>query len=472
VNLDVNVAATVALVLGAMAATWLLTYLGLKGRHYLAGRRARALAERLRRPAASLEQMEEQSAALEELSEFRDVEAAVQAARGLLGEMDATVRTSALEVLRRTRALDRWVRDLHRTRYAPRIRAIQALGEVGDERALDELLEALGDDDPDVVRAASRAVLVRDRDYASERLAEALSSPNRRIAETAAAVLVGMGEEALEPLVSRLSSLDAQARRLAVEGLGSIGEVAAVHALLPLLETDPEADVRVAALEAGARLGGEAILFALRRASQADPDWFVRARAYVLLAECNAPGATDYLLDALAGMEPPLPSASEHEEAVEIVLEGDARIRNAIITGLRVLGLSDEEIQQACPAAPPAVEELTGPESGLREEPGFPDWAVLLSSLRSREAATRAEVVREIIVFGRQALPHLHRALCDPEPVVRAEAARGLGRVGCADCMPVLSACLRDPDSDVRLAVAAAVRAIVTRDAVRAPEIE
>ena len=72
----------------------------------------------------------------------------------------------------------------------------------------------------------------------------------------------------------------------------------------------------------------------------------------------------------------------------------------------------------------------------------------------------------------KQALPHLHRALCDPEPVVRAEAARGLGRVGCADCMPILSACLRDPDSDVRLAVAAAVRAIVTRDAVRAPELE
>ena len=470
-NLDVNVAATVALVLGAMAATWLLTYLGLKGRHYLAGRRARALAERLRRPAASLEQMEEQSAALEELSEFRDMEAAVQAARGLLGEMDATVRESALEVLRRTRALDRWVRDLHRTRFAPRLRAIQALGEVGDERALDELLETLGDDDPDVVRAASRAVLARDRDYASERLAEALSSPNRRIAETAAAVLVGMGEEALEPLVSRLSSLDAQARRLAVEGLGNIGEVAAVHVLLPLLETDPEADVRVATLEAGARLGGEATPFALRRAAQGDPDWFVRARAYVLLAECNAPGATDYLLDALAGMEPSPPASSEHEEAVEIVLEGDARIRNAIVTGLRVLGLSDEEILQACPAAPPA-EELPDPESGLREQPGFPDWAVLLSSLRSREAATRAEVVREIAALGRQALPHLHRALCDPEPVVRAEAARGLGRVGCADCMPVLSACLRDPDSDVRLAVAAAVRAIVTRDAVRAPEVE
>jgi len=53
--------------------------------------------------------------------------------------------------------------------------------------------------------------------------------------------------------------------------------------------------------------------------------------------------------------------------------------------------------------------------------------------------------------------------------LVRAEAARALGRIGAVGGTAALATCLQDPDEDVRLAAAAAVRAIITRAAAREP---
>ncbi len=454
---------TAALGLAGLAfAGWLVGLLYLRGRHLAALRRARELAERLRRPALTLAEVEEQSAALEELAQLRDTAAAVEAARELLGELDGNVRNAALEVLRKTRALERWVRELRRGRYAIRLRAIEALGQVGDERAIDALVDALGDDDPDVVRALARAVLARDRDYASDRLADALASPGRRVAETAASVLVEMGEEAVEPLLSQLVSTHPQARRLSVGALRAIGDCALVPALRPLLDTDPDPEVRVAVLEAIAHLDRTACDPFLRRCTQEDPDWFVRARACTLLAEVDAPGAADFLRAQLAERSASLPHP-RGDDAVEPVLEGEERVLNAIIVGLRTLGVSDEEIvrTQREAAAPPLdlLAEATSEHSQ--------DLGVYARALEARNPVTRAETVRELSALGPRTRGYLQQMLRDPDPMVRAEAARGLSRVGAICCLQALSTCLQDPDQEVRLAVAAAVRAIVTRDAAR-----
>lgn len=453
---------TIAAALGLILGTWALTYTYLYWRHLAALARAREIAARLRRPASTFAEMEDQSQALEELATFRDTEVAILAARELLVEMDASIRSSALEILRRTRALDLWTRQARQGKYQARLAAIRALGDVGDERAIEELIELLGDDDPDVARAASRAVLARDVDYASDRLADALASPNRRIAETAAAVLVEMGPEAVEPLMSQLTNLSAQARRLAVESLGAVGDESVVPALLPLLETDPQAEVRVAVLEAAARLGGELVPFALRRASQGDPDWFVRARAYALLAQSGGPETAEFLLAALAALASQQLECSEYVEDVEVVLEGPARVQSAIITGLRALAVSEEEIAAARRTSVPVLVEAPRADTDQEEM----DWATVAAGMRSRDPVERAGAARELAEAGLQALPYLHAGLSDPDPLVRAEAARSLGRVGRVDCLQSLSACLHDPDQGVRLAAATAVRAIVTRDAI------
>ncbi len=441
--------------MGLLAAVLTLRLL-LRWRYATVLSRARRVADRLRRPATTLAAVEEQSSAVEELIEFPDPRATAAAARDLLKENDATIRSAAIEILGEIRAIDLWSRDLRRGSYRAKLRAIEALGEVGDERAIDELLEALAEDDPDVARAASYALVARDPDYASDRLAEALSSPNRRLAETAAATLVRMGKEAVEALVGQLNSRSPQARRLAVESLGNIGEESVKKLLLPLLGTEPEAEVRTAMAEALVRVDGEAAAQELRRMARSDPDWFVRARAYSLLAEMNAPEASKFLIEGLAELEPDLGQLSEEGDVVERVSEGPERIRGAIMTGLRLLGLSEEEIA-AAERHTAAGDRAGGPE----------EVSEALAALRDRDAARRADAVRRLGEIGSAAEAALEQSLRDPDPLVRAEAARALGRVGVAESLCALAKAFEDPDANVRLAALTAVRAIVTRDAVR-----
>lgn len=454
---------TLGLFVTALLVAALLLRLLLRWRHALAVGRARQVAERLRVPATTLAAVEDQSAAVEELCRFRDTEAAVSAARSLLDERDETVRSAAIEILRRTRALDLWVRDARTGPYRAKLTAIQALGEVGDERAVNELIEALGDDDPDVARAASHAVVARDPEYACERLADALASPNRRIAETAAATMVRLGGESAECLVGQLGSLSAQARRLAVECLATVASALPLAALTPLLDSDPAPEVRVAVAEAAARFGGEEVWSRLRQTFHSDPDWFVRARAASLLAEGNAPGAAEFLMRALADLQSDPTWPGREREVLETVTAGLPRIRSAIISGLRLLGVSDDQIAAA--ARTPREQEPPDEQPAPEEDA---DTQAAAAGLAARDPATRAGAVRQLAEAGSKAGPLLQGVLRDPDPLVRAEVARALGRVGTGDCLPELAACLQDPDADVRLAASNAMRAIVMREAPRA----
>jgi len=429
----------------------------LRWRHSTAVSRARRIVQRLNRPAATLSAVEEQSAAIEELIDFPDGRAAAEAARELLDAEDETVRSAAVEVLRQTRALDIWRRDLRRGGFRAKLRAIEALAEVGDDRAIDELLEALADDDPDVARAASRAICARDQDYGCERLALALASPNKRLAETAAATLVHTGESAIEHLLLQLTSLNTQARRLAIESLGNIGGEDLTGVLFPLLTTEPHPEVRAAAASALARVDGEVAVAEIQRLARYDPDWFVRARAYSLLAEMDTDGAAQYLLDGLAIFEPELDGEPDNGDNVVPVLEGTRRVRSAILAGLRLLGFTDDEIAstQRTTNAPPLTPEQTDIVSSA------------ISLLRHRSPEQRAEGVRQLGEFGSAVSEPIVSALTDPDPYTRSEAAKALGKVGSRDAVDALAQCLKDPDPTVRLAATTALRSVVTREAAR-----
>jgi HEAT repeat protein len=216
-------------------------------------------------------------------------------------------------------------------------------------------------------------------------------------------------------------------------------------------------EVRAAVAEAIARIDAEEAGQQLRHLARGDSDWFVRARAYALLAESNAPGAKEFLLQSLSEIEPDLEQFSDAGDEVESIAEGPQRIRSAIIVGLRLLGLSEEEIAANVRRVRDA--QLSGDETEVTSE--------LLAMLRDRDPVRRAEAARQLGEAGELHAESLKEALRDPEPFVRAEAARALGMIESRNSLEALAACLQDPDGNVRLAATAAIRAVVTRDAAR-----
>lgn len=144
-----------------------------------------------------------------------------------------------------------------------RVAAVHALGRLGDVRAVNPLIEALDDLDMDMRRAASLALgrlgepavdpLIRvlertgrstvreaaasalgtlGAERAVEPLVEVLGDAEVRTQEAAARALVNLGSAAVNPLVGALKHGDSGVRWNATQVLGKIGDRRAVPYLL------------------------------------------------------------------------------------------------------------------------------------------------------------------------------------------------------------------------------------------------
>lgn len=117
-----------------------------------------------------------------------------------------------------------------------------ALAALGEEHALDILLEALESDDPSRRKAGAS----------------------------------GLGEldsgRPVEPLIGALRDPCAGVRELAAVGLGALRDTRAIKPLITVLERDPEPEARRAAAESLSRLGGEDAAEALWRVASREPE--------------------------------------------------------------------------------------------------------------------------------------------------------------------------------------------------------
>jgi len=125
-----------------------------------------------------------------------------------------------------------------------RWRAAVALGEIGDERAVEPLIETLKDED----------IIVRWN--AAEALGEIEWQPKDDVERAYYLIareqwnkLVKLGEPTVEPLIKTLGDKDWDVRMRAARALGEIGDERAVEPLIELLEDDDEG-VRESAEEA------------------------------------------------------------------------------------------------------------------------------------------------------------------------------------------------------------------------------
>jgi len=145
--------------------------------------------------------------------------------------------------------------------YFMREAAAKALGQMGDSRALPVLLALSGDSHRQVRRAAARALGKLNNPQALEPLLVMLNEDDDDLACAAAEALGELGDRrAVQPLIDRVRKMSSgSARRFAAIAVGKLRDD---RALAPLLEAlkDKEPDVRCGSAEGLGYLGDAAAL--------------------------------------------------------------------------------------------------------------------------------------------------------------------------------------------------------------------
>jgi len=220
--------------------------------------------EEARRKAAEEEERrrrEDQRRAEEEERQRKEAEAKQRAEEEARQRAEREAQARA----ERRRQADRQLRDLESTDARTRLAAIKGLEALGDDAAAasPDLVKRLGlrlqDSDRDVRRAAYGAVVQfgGGPKAAMPALTEALKNSNVDVRLNAAALLKGIGPEAVEATPALVDCLgDLRVRPEAVEALGRIGKPA-VPALVTVLKGNDRV-ARLGAVQALSRIGPSA----------------------------------------------------------------------------------------------------------------------------------------------------------------------------------------------------------------------
>ncbi|MDE0212943.1 MAG: HEAT repeat domain-containing protein, partial [Deltaproteobacteria bacterium] len=200
-----------------------------------------------------------------------------------LGRLKDEASTPLLRVLARDRCESEaaWEEGSWDDWLDVQVAAITALGDMGDESAVDDLIRARADEDGQDLDHVVFAALAKMPGRGVAALLDFLKDGDARVRERALAALSRAGRDRLAPLRDRLVvDPSPGVRRLAVDCLD------AKDAALPALALkDPDASVRAVALSRVA--AGRADIV---RAALADPDTEVRATALEALAPHISPG--------------------------------------------------------------------------------------------------------------------------------------------------------------------------------------
>ncbi|MGD2136604.1 MAG: HEAT repeat domain-containing protein [Gemmatimonadales bacterium] len=214
--------------------------------------------------------------------------------------------------------------------------AAEALGRLGDQRAVEPLMNVvLNDADASVREHACTALGLLGDSRAVDVLSRAAQSdPSARVREHAASALSQLGDvEAVPSLIDAVvNDRDAAVREHAATALGGLGDPSAVPALIDAVLHDRSAEVREHAATALGQLGDRRARDPLVRVGRTDPDPEVREHAVVALGQVGDLSAFDFLLETMHGID--VEEVRAHA-AYALGLLGDERALEPLLAALR-----------------------------------------------------------------------------------------------------------------------------------------
>jgi HEAT repeat protein len=289
--------------------------------------------------------------------------------------------------------------------YSLQVAALQALGQIADERVLNTLIPALQSSDHAVSVAAIEALSHFGGAKAADALVPMLRHTDHRVRVAAIDSVAGSeAQPAIEALTELLNDAMWDVRRAAAHALGKCKDAKAVDSLILALK-DPDNDVRETAISSLGKISDRRAIGPLVLAL-VDADSSVRRVAGFTLQQLN-------------------PNWPASEEAVQVVPElraaldfGDSAVRYAATSVLSRMGkLNDRRAGDA-----DGKTVLTA--AGQKRRKVFSVFAELLK---------------------------------DPDRDIRLASAQSLGRLGDARAASSLMTAMSDSDEAVRRAAADAV---------------
>jgi HEAT repeat protein len=335
----------------------------------------------------------------------------------MLGEPDALVRESAVKIagyFGYPESVDAVVARCADEAEAVRVAAIEHLPYFDDARALQIFTSVLEKDTPHARAAAAKALGALSGAPALLLLRKATGDSDAWVRYFAAGSMGHQSDGSALDILSLLATTDPapHVRIAAIEAIGRIGGDRALEILSPLIADETE--IGLAAIRASGSIRSELSVSALRDALRSR-DAARRSAAVDAIAACSGPEAIE-LLQWTA-------SSDEDGHVVQAALNGLGTIANrntaasAGAVAALVSLLSDPErrsdaIEVAGRLAPSAI-------------------PVLAESLATDDPPVRRGVVQALGRLSHTvASAYLQRALSDADDAVRREAVRALSRLG------------------------------------------
>lgn len=366
---------------------------------------------------------------------------AFDALLGLIGDPDAAVRQAVVGALNSLGAPEMPARIIPLLDDEdPNVResAVRVAGYFGYPECADLLLERCRDEDERVRRAAIEHLPYLEDPRVARTLVHALEHETPKVRAAAASALAHVEEaESIAYLVDALRDEDSWVRYFAARSLGQRGAHQSIDALAGVVQADKLNHVRIAALEALGRIGGEhAAAIAAPFVESDDPD--LGRAALVALGNIAHPDALLPLVNALrstdadlrAGAATALGERGETEalEQLQRLAAADAgpAVFEAAIVALKKLATSE-----AIASLVALTSDSTRREAASAALAGVPDARVedVARGLSHHSVEVRRAIVEVLARMKRPRASELLRvALDDADAAVRLAAADALGK--------------------------------------------